>query len=69
MGNVIKHRGATKSHGKLAVCDCYDDEELRDDDHSRDEELRVDDHSRDEEPKEGEMNVGDLTCGNGTHIH
>lgn len=58
MGNVTKHKGVTKGDGKLAVCDCYGDEELK-----------GDKHSCDEEPREGEMDTRYLTGGDGTQIH
>lgn len=41
MGDETKHKGTTKGHGGLAVCDCYGDEELVGDEQSGDEELRV----------------------------
>jgi len=40
LGNDTKHKGATKGYGKLAVRDCYGDEELKGNERSANEELR-----------------------------
>ena len=53
MGDETKHKGATKGDGGLAICACYDDEELIDDERSGGKELR-----------EGENEMGDLIGGN-----
>jgi len=57
VGDETKHKGTTKGHGRLIVCDCYGDEELEGDEQSGDEELRV-----------GEMDIGYLIGGDGMKI-